>query len=656
MNSGVFTGSFRFRGTGAVVVSGVASTYRGSTNIEGANVHFATNAHFGTTAQIASTAGAVGVDAGVVTNAVFLGLLNNSSNPASDGANNLVVWDRGGLMLGTAEYGMNLDFTSGPLANAADMSLAAHETGSTYTGTITPAASTYRLGGGSGALTLPNANQLTGANKLEVTNGGEVRLPASNNYSGATRIVAKYVTSLVEAARRDTISFQDGDNIPDDQVYLGTTLTTTTLANGGAASSIGSSTNAASNLYIQGSTLKYVGPVVSTDRLFTIGSGGAAIDASGSGAINFTNTGPLAVDIAEQRTGNANAFATGNFTNDRFTIRNLTSTEDLRPGMPIMTPDMPATGSSGGIPANTVITRIISATDVGISNQVGDIAFGNNTRVTFGPAPERALTLTGSNTANNTLASVIPNASDGGVVGVTKAGAGKWVLTGNNTYTGATNVDEGTLLINGNHAGAGVTTVAAGGALGGTGSLAGSVLFEGGSSFVTEFASGMIDPLAITGNIDLTALANSLNVTGTGTGSSWVIATYGGTLAGTFENITSGFTVDYGTGSNSQITLNLTGPMGVAGDYNQNGIVDAADYVLWRNNLGAGSLPNEGGISPGMVDADDYTFWRSRFGATSGAGSGFGSSNIPEPTSIVLFGLALYGLVSATRRIRKAEM
>jgi fibronectin-binding autotransporter adhesin len=645
MNTGPWEGSFRFRGTGAVVVSGVNSTYTGSTIIEGGNVHFATNAHLGNTSQIASTSGAVGLDAGVVNNVAFLGLLNSSTNPANDAAANPVVWDRGGLMLGTGEYGMNLNFTSGPLANASDMSLAAHEGGSTYTGTITPARDTYRLGGGSGVLTLPNANQLTGENSVEVTNGGEVRIAANNNYTGATRIIAKYQTSLIEPAEAD-----NGNNIPNDQLYIGTTLTATTLADGGSPSSIGNSTSLASNLHIQGSTLKYVGGAASTDRLFTIGTGGATIDASGTGAINFTNTSALGIDVAEPRTGNASAFATGQFGTDRITIRNLTSTEDLHPGMLIMTPNMAPTGSSGGIPANTVITRITSPTDVVISNPIGDIAFGINTPVTFGPAPERALTLTGMNTGNNTLAAIIPNASDGGVVGVTKAGAGKWILTGSNTYTGATNVDEGTLLINGNQTGTGTTTVAAGAALGGTGSLGGNVLFEGGGQFVTEFVSGMIDPLAIAGNVDLSALGNALNVISTGTGSSWVIATYTGSLTGAFEIITTGFSVDYGTGANSQITLNLAGPGGVLGDYNQNGTVDAADYVLWRNNLGAGSLPNEGGISPGNVDVADYNFWRSRFGATAGAGIGVGASNIPEPSTALILGIAMMGLFGISRR------
>jgi hypothetical protein len=81
--------------------------------------------------------------------------------------------------------------------------------------------------------------------------------------------------------------------------------------------------------------------------------------------------------------------------------------------------------------------------------------------------------------------------------------------------------------------------------------------------------------------------------------------------------------------------LYVNAPAAVAGDYNQNGVVDAADYVVWRDRLGAGSLPNEGGISPGAVDTADYNFWRSRFGATSGAGAGsaVGVRAVPEPTT-----------------------
>ena len=83
---------------------------------------------------------------------------------------------------------------------------------------------------------------------------------------------------------------------------------------------------------------------------------------------------------------------------------------------------------------------------------------------------------------------------------------------------------------------------------------------------------------------------------------------------------------------------------GVAGDYNKNGVVDAADYTIWRDHLSQTfQLDNEGGISTGTVDAADYTFWKSRFGATSGSGSGSGSlvggsaGAVPEPTAWALF-------------------
>ncbi|MFH7813508.1 hypothetical protein ACH0C8_16530, partial [Acetobacter lovaniensis] len=72
----------------------------------------------------------------------------------------------------------------------------------------------------------------------------------------------------------------------------------------------------------------------------------------------------------------------------------------------------------------------------------------------------------------------------------------------------------------------------------------------------------------------------------------------------------------------------------VAGDYNGNGRVDAADYVLWRKG---GPLQNEVN-TPGTVDPSDYDAWRARFGnVTAGSGSGsLGAGAVPEPSTSLL--------------------
>ena len=60
---------------------------------------------------------------------------------------------------------------------------------------------------------------------------------------------------------------------------------------------------------------------------------------------------------------------------------------------------------------------------------------------------------------------------------------------------------------------------------------------------------------------------------------------------------------------------------GLPGDYNQNGVVDAADYAVWRDNDGSGtSLPNDDTLG---VGPDDYVRWRSHFGQTAGSGSAY---------------------------------
>jgi hypothetical protein len=90
-------------------------------------------------------------------------------------------------------------------------------------------------------------------------------------------------------------------------------------------------------------------------------------------------------------------------------------------------------------------------------------------------------------------------------------------------------------------------------------------------------------------------------------------------------------------------SLEITGaaPPGVPGDYNGNGVVDAADYVLWRKG---GSLQNEVD-TPGTVNAADYTAWRARFGNTSGAGSELSGSAVPEPDTLVLLVAGGIGVV-----------
>jgi hypothetical protein len=93
---------------------------------------------------------------------------------------------------------------------------------------------------------------------------------------------------------------------------------------------------------------------------------------------------------------------------------------------------------------------------------------------------------------------------------------------------------------------------------------------------------------------------------------------------------------------------------GLPGDFNGNHVVDAADYIVWRNNLGAGdeSSLNGNGNGLGGVDELDYSYWRAHFGDTNLGAGGIASSSVPEPTTWLLVALAGAAVCAQGRRTR----
>jgi autotransporter-associated beta strand protein len=282
-------------------------------------------------------------------------------------------------------------------------------------------------------------------------------------------------------------------------------------------------------------------------------------------------------------------------------------------------------------------------------------------------------------------------------VTVRKVGGNTQTFAGPNTYSGTTTVNGGTLSINGTHsrdalmiaggelavpAGAlpvGDYTVNTGGTLGGTGSIGseadpvnvnvvggtvnpgasvGTLTVEGGASFNATSHFGV----EISGSTVDKLIADSLNIAsgaildvlplGNVTAGQYTIAEFG-SRTGTFTlNAPAGFSVAYNANNIMLTAPNIS--VGVAGDYNGNGVVDAADYTYWRDRLGQNltlpqSDPND---TDGVVTTAEYNFWKSRFGATSGSASSSLSGNqaIPEPASLALSMLAVVAWLGVYRR------
>jgi len=244
-----------------------------------------------------------------------------------------------------------------------------------------------------------------------------------------------------------------------------------------------------------------------------------------------------------------------------------------------------------------------------LSNRIGTI--GASVAVTFGQTTTQTGTLTFTDTTDSSLGTTghilttnvntsFANGFTGTGASITKNGAATLSLNGASTYTGATTVSAGTLLANnitGSGTGTGavnVTTATLGGngTIGGTAgatsavtinnlatlspgnsAVAGGIgnltigsavinrdtVFGAGSTLAIGVAGVNSDLLRMFGNLDLGTATDTLAITGTLDGiTSYLIATYTGSLTGTFDNVsglTGSYIVDYSTPNSIFLTI-----------------------------------------------------------------------------------------------------
>jgi hypothetical protein len=113
------------------------------------------------------------------------------------------------------------------------------------------------------------------------------------------------------------------------------------------------------------------------------------------------------------------------------------------------------------------------------------------------------------------------------------------------------------------------------------------------------------------------------------------------TLDGQFDFGGAWGNSNYGVTRLAGFTVTFVNP-GQAGDFDGDGDVDGADFIVWQTNYpttsGAG-LDDGDADSDGDVDGADFAAWQSNFPV----GPGPGSSPVPEPSAALLMAISLIG-------------
>ncbi|MBW8782923.1 MAG: autotransporter-associated beta strand repeat-containing protein [Verrucomicrobia bacterium] len=541
------SGSFTQAGTGTTTLN-AANTYTGATTVSAGTLKAGV-------ASVANTSGAFGNNSAVtlanVAGATLditgfntqIGSLTGGGTTGGNvtlGAATLTV---GGNNTSPAAYAGVISGTNGVLAKIGTGTLALNNA-NTYTGGTTISA---------GTITFTNASSFgTGA---ITSNGGTIRLLGTNDLITTNNLVVNSATTLdVSVLKNWTFNGNisgSGDITrgtgATSSLYLGGDNSgytgTFTIQNNGnsvvrfAAASAGSenakwvdSNTTAGRVSVEfgTGTLKF-GSLTGAGGLSggafagtkTIEVGNLGLNETYSGAISETSGDPMAV--SKVGTGTWTLSGANSYTGATTVSAGTLSVSSLANGG-----SNSNIGKSTNVAGNLILnggtlqyTGAAVSTDRLFSLQSSstiDASGASNAALNFtntgamgfnGGTAAKTLTLTGTSTGANTLAAIISDNT--GATSVTKSGAGTWVLSGANTYTGATTVNAGTL------------------ALGSAGSLA---------STAYTIASGAIFNTSAKTSYDLTGIATTMGVgastAGRFTGPSGAL-TFGGTLALNFS-------------------------------------------------------------------------------------------------------------------------
>lgn len=104
-----------------------------------------------------------------------------------------------------------------------------------------------------------------------------------------------------------------------------------------------------------------------------------------------------------------------------------------------------------------------------------------------------------------------------------------------------------------------------------------------------------------------------------------------------------------GTPYGTRLLTNIGGPNYITGDYNGDGLVNAADYTVWRDTSGTiGSNSDQPAADANhdfLVDQTDYDSWSMRYGSPNATFPSSGSA-VPEPGTLMLFVTATLALTN----------